>query len=98
VATDRITRASRYPRPRCICLPYSLWVFGLLLDRRLHIPFLARRVGRVIGSSLIGGRVALPAWFVRTMRGAETTIRIDKPVSGLLQDGPFRYTRKTLAI
>jgi protein-S-isoprenylcysteine O-methyltransferase Ste14 len=27
------------------------------------------------------------------MRGADTTIRIDKPVSSLVQDGPFRYTR-----
>jgi protein-S-isoprenylcysteine O-methyltransferase Ste14 len=68
-------------------------LFGLLLDRRLHIRFLPRHVGPVIGSSLIGGGVALTAWFVRTMRGAETTIRIDRPVSGLVQDGPFRYTR-----
>ena len=68
-------------------------LFGLLLDRRLHIRFLPRRVGRIIGSSLVGGGVALAAWFVQTMRGAETTIRIDKPVSGLVQDGPFRYSR-----
>jgi protein-S-isoprenylcysteine O-methyltransferase Ste14 len=27
------------------------------------------------------------------MRGADTTIRIDKPVSSLIQDGPFRYSR-----
>ena len=33
------------------------------------------------------------AWFLRTMRGADTTIRLDKPVSSLIQDGPFRYSR-----
>ena len=33
----------------------------------------------------------------RTMRAAETTIlRSDKPVSSLVQDGPFRYTRNPL--
>jgi len=37
--------------------------------------------------------MALVAWFVRTMRGADTTIRIDKAVSSLIQDGPFRYSR-----
>ena len=37
--------------------------------------------------------MALAVWFARTMRSAATTIRIDKPVSSLVQDGPFRYTR-----
>jgi protein-S-isoprenylcysteine O-methyltransferase Ste14 len=27
------------------------------------------------------------------MRGADTTLRIDKPVSSLVEDGPFRYSR-----
>jgi protein-S-isoprenylcysteine O-methyltransferase Ste14 len=30
------------------------------------------------------------------MRDAETTMRPDKPVSNLIQDGPFRYTRNPL--
>ena len=37
--------------------------------------------------------MALAGWFVRTMRSADTTIRIDKPASGLVQHGPFRYSR-----
>ena len=37
--------------------------------------------------------MALAVWFARTMREADTTIRIDKPVSALVQEGPFRYTR-----
>jgi protein-S-isoprenylcysteine O-methyltransferase Ste14 len=66
---------------------------GLRLDRRAHVPFLPRAVTRALGWPLVGGGIALAAWFVRTMRGADTTIRIDKPVSSLVQDGPFRYTR-----
>jgi protein-S-isoprenylcysteine O-methyltransferase Ste14 len=27
------------------------------------------------------------------MRGADTTLDVDKPVSSLVQDGPFRYSR-----
>jgi protein-S-isoprenylcysteine O-methyltransferase Ste14 len=38
--------------------------------------------------------MALTTWFVRTMRGADTTLDVDKPVSRLVvQDGPFRYSR-----
>jgi protein-S-isoprenylcysteine O-methyltransferase Ste14 len=37
--------------------------------------------------------MALATWFVRTMRGADTTLDVNKPVSSLVQDGPFRYTR-----
>ena len=37
--------------------------------------------------------MALAAWFARTMNAADTTLRTDKPVSSLVQDGPFRYSR-----
>ena len=37
--------------------------------------------------------MALAVWFARTMRSADTTLRIDKPVSSLVQNGPFRYSR-----
>lgn len=37
--------------------------------------------------------MTLAVWLVRTMRGVATTIRIDKPVSSLVQNGPFRYSR-----
>jgi protein-S-isoprenylcysteine O-methyltransferase Ste14 len=41
----------------------------------------------------VGGGLALVVWFARTMQGADTTLRIDKPVSSLVQNGPFRYSR-----
>ena len=68
-------------------------LLGLLLDRRVHIPFVPRGVARVLGWPLVGGGMALATWFARTMRGAETTLRTDKPVSRVVQDGPFRYSR-----
>jgi protein-S-isoprenylcysteine O-methyltransferase Ste14 len=80
----------RVPPPPVYLLALLL---GLLLDRRAHVPFLPRGVVRVLGWPLVGGGMALAAWFVRTMRSANTTIRIDKPVSSLIQDGPFRYSR-----
>ena len=66
---------------------------GLLLDRRVHAPFLPRGVARLLGWPLVGGAMALAAWFARTMRGADTTMHINKPVSRVVQDGPFRYSR-----
>ena len=68
-------------------------LLGLLLDRRAHVPFLPRGVARVLGWPLVGGGMALATWFVRTMRGADTTLDVNKPVSSLVQDGPFRYSR-----
>jgi len=66
---------------------------GLVLDRRAHVPFLPRGVTRVLGWPLVGGGVALAVWFARTMRGADTTMHINKPVSRLVREGPFRYSR-----
>jgi protein-S-isoprenylcysteine O-methyltransferase Ste14 len=37
--------------------------------------------------------MALTTWFIRTMRDADTTLDVNKPVSSLVQDGPFRYSR-----
>jgi protein-S-isoprenylcysteine O-methyltransferase Ste14 len=68
-------------------------LLGLVLDRRLHIPFLPPRVVRFIGWPLVGGGMALATWFIRTMRAADTTLDVNKPVSRLVQDGPFRYSR-----
>src|SRR5918994_3486718 len=68
-------------------------LLGLLLDRRLHVPFLPHRVARLLGWPLVGGGMALATWFIRTMRGADTTLEVNKPVTSLVQDGPFRYSR-----
>jgi protein-S-isoprenylcysteine O-methyltransferase Ste14 len=68
-------------------------VLGLVLDRRSHLPFLPRGVARILGWPLLGGGVLLNAWFNLTMRRADTPINPRKPVSKLITEGPFRYTR-----
>jgi protein-S-isoprenylcysteine O-methyltransferase Ste14 len=68
-------------------------LLGLVLDRRLHLPVLPHRVARVLGWPLVGGGMALATWFIRTMRGADTTLDVNKPVSRVVQDGPFRHSR-----
>jgi protein-S-isoprenylcysteine O-methyltransferase Ste14 len=68
-------------------------LLGLLLDRRMHVPFLPRGVARLLGLPLVGGGIALAAWFARTMRSADTTMYINKPVSRVVQDGPFHFSR-----
>jgi protein-S-isoprenylcysteine O-methyltransferase Ste14 len=93
MADGQDTPGIRVPPPLLYLLPLAS---GLLLDRRIHIPFLPRRVARIIGWPLVGGGVALSGWAIRTMRNAETTMRTDKPVSNLIQEGPFRYTRNPL--
>jgi protein-S-isoprenylcysteine O-methyltransferase Ste14 len=90
MADDQDNPGIRVPPPLIYLLALLL---GLLLNRRLHVPFLSRGVARVHGWPLVGGGVALAAWFLRTMHGADTTRRTDKPVSSLVQDGPFRYSR-----
>ena len=90
MANDQDNPGIRVPPPLIYLLALLL---GLLLNRRLHVPFLSRRVARVLGWPLVGGGIALAAWFARTIHGADTTLRTDKPVSSLVQEGPFRYSR-----
>ena len=90
MADEQDTPNIRVPPPPVYLLALLL---GFLLDRRAHVPILPRGVARVLGWPLVGGGMTLAVWFARTMRGTDTTIRIDKPVSSLVQDGPFRYTR-----
>jgi protein-S-isoprenylcysteine O-methyltransferase Ste14 len=90
MANDQDNPGIRVPPPLIYLLALLL---GLLLNRRLHFPFLSRGVARVLGWPLVGGGMALAVWFARTLHGADTTLRTDKPVSSLVQDGPFRYSR-----
>ena len=66
---------------------------GLLLDRKLSIPFLPRSMARAFGWPLLVGGISLMGWFFFTMRRADTPIDPREPVSNLATEGPFRYTR-----
>ena len=68
-------------------------LLGLLLNKKLRVPFLPRRVARALGWPLLVGGVSLIVWFVITMRRADTPMDPREPVSNLATDGPFRYTR-----
>ncbi len=68
-------------------------IFGLLLNRRLQIPFLPRRMARSLGWPLLGGGVLLIGWFEWAMRQARTPANPYKPVSHMVTQGPFHYTR-----
>lgn len=87
---ERDNPGIKVPPPLIYLLPL---VSGLLLDRRLHVPFLPSGMRRVIGWPLIGGGVLLGGWFRKTMGDADAPVRPDKPVPRLTTDGPFRYTR-----
>jgi protein-S-isoprenylcysteine O-methyltransferase Ste14 len=80
----------RVPPPLIYLLPL---LAGLVLDRRLHVPFLPRRVARPLGWAIFGSSWLVGGWFIRTIEKAGTPIRTDQPVPRLITDGPFRYTR-----
>ena len=80
----------RVPPPLIYLLPLAA---GLVLDRRLHLPFLPRGVARGLGLVLLGGGAALNAWSLLRIRKADVPIRTDKPVPRLTTEGPFGYSR-----
>ena len=80
----------KVPPPLIYLLPL---LFGLILDRKAHLPFLPSGVARIVGWPLIGCGALINGWFLKTIRHAEVPIRTDKPVPKLTTEGPFRYTR-----
>jgi protein-S-isoprenylcysteine O-methyltransferase Ste14 len=73
-------------------------ILGLLLNRKIPIPFLPRGLTRIVALPLFGSGVLLGGWTYRTMRRADTPITgepfvPDKPTTTLITDGPFRYSR-----
>jgi protein-S-isoprenylcysteine O-methyltransferase Ste14 len=68
-------------------------VFGLLLSRRFPIAFLPRRITRSLGWPLLSGGVLLISWFEWVIHYAGTPANPYKPVSRMITEGPFQYTR-----
>lgn len=66
---------------------------GLLLNRKVPVRFLPRSAARPLGLALLGGGICLGAWFQQTLRRAGTPVNPQKPVSSLVVNGPFRYSR-----
>ncbi len=59
MADDKDNPGIRVSPPLIYLLPLTL---GLLLDRRVHIPFLPCRVTRGLGWPLVGGGALLAGW------------------------------------
>jgi protein-S-isoprenylcysteine O-methyltransferase Ste14 len=78
------------PPPLIYLGPLAL---GLLLGRAAPLPLLPRILSRRLGWPILFSGVLLLWWFGRTLRNAETTFRIDRPVSRLVTGGPFRLSR-----
>ena len=68
-------------------------VFSLLLNRRFAVTLLPPKIARNFGWPLLGGGVLLMGWFEWAMRRAGTPTNPYKPVSHVVTQGPFRYTR-----
>jgi protein-S-isoprenylcysteine O-methyltransferase Ste14 len=80
----------RVPPPLIYLLPL---IAGLVLDRRLHVPFLPPRMARALGWALFGSSWLVGGSCEPSRRLAPPSIRTDQPVPRLVPDGPFRYTR-----
>ncbi len=80
----------KVPPPLIYLLPL---LFGLLLDRKAHLPFLPSGVVRILGWPLIGGGVLIGGWWRKTMGDADAPVRTDRPVPRLTTAGPFGYSR-----
>jgi len=68
-------------------------VFGLLLNRRFPVAFLPPWIARSLGLHLLVGGVMLIGWFKQALRNAGTPASPYKPVSRVVTEGPFHYTR-----
>lgn len=69
---------------------------GLLLSRTFPVKFLPRLVRLVVGGTCIAiASVILPSAF-RQMRNAKTNVNPTQPVTTIVTEGPFRFTRNPL--
>ena len=71
-------------------------VVGLLANRCYHIPFLPRRVARILGWPLLACGLVVGFLGSREMRRAETNIDPYKPATSVVTGGAFRFTRNPL--
>ena len=71
---------------------------GLLANRRFHVPFLPRRLGRMLGWPLVLSGLAVGLLGVREMRRAETNVSPYMPVTAIATEGPYRITRNPMYV
>jgi protein-S-isoprenylcysteine O-methyltransferase Ste14 len=91
MASDEQDKAGIVAPPPLIYL--GSLIFSLLLNRRFPIAFLPPRIARSLGWPLLSAGVLLIGWFEWVMRHADTPANPYKPVSHIVTEGPFYYTR-----
>src|SRR5215212_5167498 len=91
MASDEQDKAGIVAPPPLIYL--GSLIFSLLLNRRFPIDFLPPRIARSLGWPLLSAGVLLIGWFEWVMRHADTPTNPYKPVSHIVTEGPFHYTR-----
>jgi protein-S-isoprenylcysteine O-methyltransferase Ste14 len=87
---ERDNPGIKVPPPLIYLLPLLL---GLILDRKVHLPFLPGGIVRIVGWPLIVCGVLIGGWWRKTMRDADAPVRTDRPVPRLTTAGPFGYSR-----
>ncbi len=66
---------------------------GLLLKKTPPARSLPRSYANLLGWPLLASGILLGGWFDRTLKRARTPANPYRPVSNLVEDGPFRYSR-----
>jgi protein-S-isoprenylcysteine O-methyltransferase Ste14 len=69
---------------------------GLLANRSYHIPFLPRRLTRMLGWPMVACGLAVGFLGSREMRRAGTNVDPYKAATSVVTGGPFRFTRNPL--
>jgi protein-S-isoprenylcysteine O-methyltransferase Ste14 len=69
---------------------------GLLANRRFPLPFLPRRLARMLGTLLILSGFAVGLLGFREMRRAGTNVAVYRPATAVVTGGPYRFTRNPM--
>lgn len=71
-------------------------LLGLLLNRQFPLPFLPRRLSRIVGATMVIGGQVVGIASVRALRRAGNSPRPDVPVRELVEEGPYGHSRNPL--
>jgi protein-S-isoprenylcysteine O-methyltransferase Ste14 len=69
---------------------------GIIVDGLRHIPLLAARPARMIGTLLFVAAGAQVFWASRLMKRAGTNVNPSRPTNAIVATGPYTYTRNPM--